>query len=190
MKELQNKHLVIFDFDETLCKTNGKVELRHNNLNTSEPTYLTPFEYAEFRELGGYDDKIHELDFKDFIGYPKNGEPILPVLHQLFDVLKSESYIVALVTGRDELSGPKAWLNDNFVDTSKMILMCAGDPNKRMCYESLMNTYEPTSVTIYEDCKYYIAQCEEICAKYRVPCASVLVSKSEINWNWRNNATS
>jgi len=187
MKELQNKHLVIFDFDETLCKTNGKVVVMTKLPVTNHKKYLTPFEYAEFRESGEYSETIHELDFKDFIGYPQNGEPILPVMNKLFDALKSEQYIVALVTGRDELSGPKAWLNDNFVDTSKMILLCAGDPNKRMCYEGLINTYEPTNVTVYEDCKYYIAQCEEVCSKYQIPCASVLVVDGQIKWNWRNN---
>jgi hypothetical protein len=187
MKELQNKHLVIFDFDETLCKTNGKITCTSITQPSVEMKHLTPSEYSEFRESGDYNEQTHKLDFKDFIGYPKNGEPILPVLTCIFDALKSEHYLVALVTGRDELSGPKAWLNDNFVDTSKMILLCSGDPNKRMCYESLVNTYEPTNVTIYEDCKYYIAQCEEVCAKYQIPCASVLVLDGEIKWNWRQS---
>lgn len=188
MKELQNKHLVIFDFDETLCKTHGKVVC--TDLETSEKQYLTPSEYSDFRELGDYDDKKHDLNFSDFIGYPDKGEAILPVINKLFEALRSEQYLVALVTGRDELSGPKAWLGDNYVDTSKMLLLCSGDPNKRMCYESLINTYEPTDVTVYEDCTYYIAQCEEVCAKYQIPCASILVKDGEIHWNWRRNGSS
>ena len=188
MKEFQNKHLVIFDFDETLCKTYGKVVC--TNTETREKQYLTPGEYSDFRELGDYDDKKYDLNFSDFVGYPDKGEVILPVMNKLFEALRSEQYLVALVTGRDELSGPKAWLGDNYVDTSKMLLLCSGDPNKRMCYESLINTYEPSDVTIYEDCVYYIAQCEEVCAKYQIPCASILVKDAEIQWNWRRHVNS
>ena len=82
--------------------------------------------------------------------------------------LTSEEDLCVLVTGRDELSGPRAWLLNNEVDVDKMILMCSGDPNKRMCYESVINTTQPKKVTLYEDTKLYIDQCEEICKKYEV----------------------
>ncbi len=64
--------------------------------------------------------------------------------------------------------------------------MCSGDPNKRMCYESLINTFLPSFITIFEDCEVYINQCEEIAAKYKVPCAGVLIKDGKIYWNWRN----
>ena len=73
-----------------------------------------------------------------------------------------------LVTGRDELSGPRAWLLAQGVDVDKMIIMCSGDPNKRMCYESVINTLQPEQITIYEDTQVYIDQCREVCKKYGV----------------------
>ena len=49
-----------------------------------------------------------------------------------------------------------------------MIIMCSGDPNKRMCYESVINTLQPEQITIYEDTQVYIDQCREVCKKYDV----------------------
>ena len=96
-----------------------------------------------------------------------------------------DSYICALVTGRDELSGPREFLNNWYIDTNSMILLCSADPNKKPCFEGLINTLIPSAVTIYEDCSAYIIQCEAVCAKYKIPCASILVGDGSIRWDWR-----
>jgi hypothetical protein len=182
----KNKHLVIFDFDETLCSSFGLV--RRKNYKTAVEDLLTPGEYSEWRESGEYDsDPTNwDLNFSDFTGYPEKGKAIIDTLCRLREYLKDDSYISAIVTGRDELAGPKKWLEKHSIRTEKLILMCSGDPNKRPCYESLINTFLPAVVTIYEDCTVYIEQCEEVCAKYEIPCASVLVDTSTICWGWRS----
>ena len=53
-----------------------------------------------------------------------------------------------------------------------------------MCYESLIATFEPRSVLIYEDGIAYINQCKEMCKKYNIPFSSILVGDGKIKWNW------
>ena len=83
---------------------------------------------------------------------------------------------VALVTGRDDLIGPKEWLVQEGIDTNRMILMCSGNPNKKYCYESLMVNLEPITVELYEDGRVYVMQCIEICQKYDIPCDAYLIT--------------
>ena len=51
--EQLDKHLVIFDFDETICQTNAKVKIVHKPSNTI--TELTPTEYSVWREKKVYE---------------------------------------------------------------------------------------------------------------------------------------
>jgi hypothetical protein len=181
----KNKHLTIFDFDETLCNTNGLISRYDREKDVLDK--LTPFEYSTWREQGEYDlnPRRWHLDFSDFRGFPKNGTVIAETINKLRDYLNDAHYVCVLVTGRDELSGPKEFLMQNYIDVNRMILMCTGDPNKTHAYESLVNTFEPSSITIYEDNPANIDQCENVCAKYRIPCASVLIGDGKINWNWK-----
>tara|TARA_Y100001973_G_C5137562_1_gene301157 strand:- start:91 stop:663 length:573 start_codon:yes stop_codon:yes gene_type:complete len=181
----KNKQLIIFDFDETLCTTQGLV--KRINKKTSVEDFLTPGKYSAWRETGEYDKNpnIWDLDFSDFTGYPEKGSPILDTVSSLRDYLMDDSCIVALVTGRDELLGPRQWLSAHKLDISNMILMCSGDPNKRPCFESLINTLLPKSIIIYEDCPAYISQCEEVSAKYKIPCAGILIGDGNIRWDWK-----
>ena len=181
----KNKRLIIFDFDETLCKTNGLI--KRINHDTGINDFLTPGEYSEWRDTGEYNlnPQSWGLDFKSFTGYPNEGERIKPTMEILGKALACHESVVALVTGRDELAGPKQWLEMCMIPTDQMILMCSGDPNKRMCYESLINTLSPSSVMIYEDGVSYIKQCSEVCTKYNIPMTARLVKDGQLKENWR-----
>ena len=184
----QNKKIAIFDFDETLCATNGLVK-RVDRLKPPDKslTLMTPGEYSDWRETGEYeeDPKRWLLDFTDFSGYPKNGTVIEETFHDLKKYLSlTEEYIVILVTGRDELIGPKKFLQDQGIDTSSIYFYCSGSPNKKMCYESLIVTFSPSSIVIYEDGLSYIRQCSDMCDLHNVEFKSVLVGDGKIKWNW------
>ncbi|OUU74673.1 MAG: hypothetical protein CBC29_05975 [Methylococcaceae bacterium TMED69] len=184
----KNKKLIIFDFDETLCKTNGLIKRVKHTENGEIEDFLTPGEYSIWRETGEYNlnPKQWDLDFKSFTGYPNEGEIIPETFALLRRYLEQpEIYIVALVTGRDELSGPYKFLEEKEIEVKKMIFLCSGDPNKRMCYESLFNTLHPSSVLVYEDAKAYITQCEEICLKYDIPFDFRLIGDGTIRWDWK-----
>jgi hypothetical protein len=181
----KNKRLIIFDFDETLCKTNGLIGRTNHDTGTID--LLTPGEYSKWRASGEYclNPQTWDLDFKSFTGYPNEGEIIKPTMQILGQTLLCQDSVVALVTGRDELAGPKQWLETCMISTDQMILMCSGDPNKRMCYESLINTLSPSSVAIYEDGASYIKQCYEVCTKYNVPMVAHLIKDGQLKKNWR-----
>ena len=164
----KNKHVHIFDFDDTLCKTNGLVKITDDECGVS--FFLEAEEYPGWRlnGPGNSDLSRYSLDFSEFRGYPTKGVSIKSSVLLLRTLLLSDEDLCVMVTGRDELSGPKAWLRNHSVDVDKMILMCSGDPNKRMCYESVITTLEPNNITLYEDCQIYVDQCEEVCKKYGI----------------------
>ena len=185
--EQQDKHLVIFDFDETICITNEKVNI--TNTEKEKTVSLTPTEYSCWRATKEYEKNpdIWKMDFSAFRGYPKNGVPNEKVINDLRFYADKNHYIVALVTGRDNLSGPKQFMKDYYVPVNKMLLTCSGSPNKRNCFRSLIETFEPKHVTIYEDAVQYIYQCLEICNDYEVAFSGVLVKDDKLIYDWRKN---
>ena len=186
MKSLTRKHLVIFDFDNTLCQTNGLIYA--NDKYKEQHLNLTPPEYVDFRKSDLFTKDISRwsFDFSEFTGYPEKGSPIDEVFDMLRTYLHDEKYIVALVTGRDELSGPTKFLYSMGISPGQIKFLCSGDPDKKPCYESLLTTYYPSNVIIYEDCIVHIQQCEEVCAKYSIPCSGILIENKKINWQWRS----
>ena len=184
MKLPRRKHLVILDFDETLCQTNGVIRVR--NVETDDTWDITPAEYVLWYESEYQNQPSKfDLDFSEFQGFPEKGKPIEQTMNILRKYINDDVYVTCIVTGRDELSGPIQFLRGWGVPIEQMVFMCSGNPDKKSCYESLFNTFYPNSVTIYEDCKTHIHQCEVVCAKYKIPCASVLIEDGQINWSWK-----
>lgn len=179
MKFPKEKHIHIFDFDETLCKSNGLVKI--TDTQEDRVFHLSATEYSDWREKRYYEKYPgrFDMDFGDFTGYPLNGTAIKGTVTLLKILLLSSEDPCILVTGRDELSGPRAWLINNEVDVDKMILMCSGNPNKRMAYESVINTLQPLEITVYEDSQSAIDQCEEVCKKYDIKFNSKLIISQE-----------
>jgi len=164
----KEKHVHIFDFDETLCKTNASITIKDKKYGVD--IIMHPTNYPGWREEGHVEKHPgrYELDFSQFQGYPVYGEPIDKTVLLLKVLLTSDEDVCVLITGRDELSGPRAWLLNHGIDVDKMILMCSGNPNKRMCYESAINTLRPKKIYLYEDTPLYIDQCKEVCEKYEI----------------------
>ena len=174
-----NKALAIYDFDHTLCHSDGKVHVKHTE--TGSEFQLTAQEYTDFRNDSEESFIVqHEFNFDDFRGVPNNGTPITWTFNKLIRDIEDENCTVALVTGRDELNGPKKWLEDHGIDTGKMILMCSGNPNKSFCYESLLMNIQPENVEIYEDGMPFVQQCIEVCQRYGVTCEAYIVTKEII----------
>lgn len=183
-----DKHLIIFDFDETLCH-NPEAKVYVRNKETDKTKELTPTEYSKWRATGEYElnPSRWDMDFKEYRTYPQEGKPIIKTVEKLKHYCSHDHYIVAIVTGRDNLFGPKKWMSDFYLPINKMTLMCAGSPDKRNCYRSLINTFEPMHVTVYEDSIEYIKQCEEICETFKIPFSGILVENQETIINWRKN---
>ena len=174
-----NKALAIYDFDHTLCHSDGRVQVK----DIQEERYfsMSAQEYTDFRNDN--DSRVmsnYEFDFSDFRGRPKTGRPITWTFNRLIRDINDDSCTVALVTGRDELVGPETWLQEHGIDTKQMILMCSGNPDKSFCYESLLMNVKPENVEIYEDGMPYVNQCIEVCQKYGVTCEAYIVTKEII----------
>ncbi len=175
----KNKRLVIYDFDHTLCFSDGVVKIISKETNEITGR-LNAMEYTAYRETDMFDPISQDFDFSDFQGLPKNGKPIEWSMNKLRQDIKDPDCNVALVTGRDDLLGPKKWLENQGIDTNKMILMCSGDPNKSFCYEALLINLDPSTVEIYEDGKVFAMQCVDICMKYEKPCDAYLITEEII----------
>ena len=67
--------LHIFDFDDTLVRSDSKVRVKDSQGNERE---MSSEEYASYRE-----DPDDQLDFSDFDSYPRNPEIIEPVFAHL-----------------------------------------------------------------------------------------------------------
>lgn len=179
-----DKHLVIFDFDETLCKTNATITAVEKS--TTNSFTIDSTKYADWRKKYPDAHNDFDIDFSQFQRYPEKGELIEPIANKLKQYASNDNYIISLVTGRDNLAGPKQFLSDNYIPINKMFLMCSGDPNKKNCYRSLINTFEPEHVTIYEDSLVYIHQCFDVCARFKVHFSAVLVVDGKPIYDWRN----
>ena len=71
----KNKHVHIFDFDETLCKTNAEVKIKDKE--QSIDILMHPTDYPTWREerwVERFPDRF-EMDFSEFRGYPTYGTP-------------------------------------------------------------------------------------------------------------------
>ena len=175
----KNKRLAIYDFDHTLCFSDGVVLV--TDKSTNEVTNrLSAMEYTAYRESDLFDPTTQDFDFSDFQAPPKNGKPIIWSMRKLRQDIKDPDCYVALVTGRDDLLHPKNWLDKQGIDTNQMILMCSGDPNKSFCYESLLINLDPSVVEIYEDGKVFAMQCIDVCLKYKKPCDAYLITEEII----------
>ena len=72
-----NRALHIFDFDDTLVKSDALVKISHHDNTTSE---LTSEEFASYTPV-----ENDQYDFSEFETYPQNGMPIT----NTFNILKS-----------------------------------------------------------------------------------------------------
>jgi hypothetical protein len=186
--EQYDKHLIIFDFDETLCH-NPDAKVYIKNKESERIKEMTPTEYSKWRSTGEYEQnpKKWDMDFREYRTYPREGKTIAKTVEKLKHYCSQDHYVVALVTGRDNLVGPKKWMRDCRIPVNKITLMCSGSPDKKNCYRSLVNTFEPKHVTVYEDSVEYIRQCEEICEVFKIPFSGVLIENQEEIINWRKN---
>lgn len=186
--EQYDKHLIIFDFDETLCH-NPTAKVYIKNTKSDKTFAMSPTDYSSWRATGEYEKNpsIWEMNFVDFESYPQGGQPIRKSVEKLKHYASQDHYVVALVTGRDNIIGPKKWMSNFYIPINKMMLMCSGSPDKRNCFRSLINTFEPLHVTIYEDSVEYITQCQEICEDFQIPFSAVLVQNEDFIIDWRKN---
>jgi hypothetical protein len=89
-----SKTLYIFDFDDTLVRSDAQVEVLHKSGNTSS---LNSAEFAKYTPQQG-----DEFNFSEFEISPIEGELILPVFKRLQSVLQNEGLTyVSILSARE-----------------------------------------------------------------------------------------
>jgi hypothetical protein len=107
----ENKNLRIFDFDDTLVKTNSYIYVTHSNGMKSK---LTPGQYAVYSEKPG-----DVYDFKDFeqVKDPQEITKITTILRKIVQKSKEPVYIL---TARAAANPIKQYLKDIGINSNKI----------------------------------------------------------------------
>ena len=137
--------LHIFDFDDTLVKSDAKVVVTSDNGEVKE---LSSEEYASYRELPG-----ETLDFSDFDKYPKNGEFIEPVVAELRSAIALDGLSnTVILTARSNPDPVRAFLLVNKIPPIHVEAVGSADPMAKASYimERLKDS-GITEVNVFED---------------------------------------
>jgi len=118
----ESKNLRIFDFDDTLVKTNSYIYVTHNNGMKSK---LTPGQYAVHTEKPG-----DVYDFKDFeqVKEPQEIQKITKILRSI--VSKSKE-VVYILTARASYQPIKKYLSDIGINSNKIYVVALASNNPK-----------------------------------------------------------
>ena len=112
---LLEKKLRVFDFDDTLVKSNSKVYVT----NKGKKKTLTPGQFAIYKKKSG-----DEFDFSDFdkVIEPKQIKAMFKVFKNIYKVMPSEVITVDLQSSKFSASKSKYWNIENFLDNKPFII--------------------------------------------------------------------
>lgn len=118
----ESKNLRIFDFDDTLVKTNSYIYVTHTNGMKSK---LTPGQYAVYTEKP---DDVY--DFKDFeqVKEPQEIQKITKILRSI--VSKSKE-VVYILTARASYQPIKKYLSDIGINSKKIYVVALASNNPK-----------------------------------------------------------
>ena len=118
----ESKNLRIFDFDDTLVKTNSYIYVTHTNGMKSK---LTPGQYAVYTEKPG-----DIYDFKDFeqVKEPQEIQKITKILRSI--VSKSKE-VVYILTARASYQPIKKYLSDIGINSQKIYVVALASNNPK-----------------------------------------------------------
>lgn len=122
LNEAGEKKLRIFDFDDTLVKTNSNIYIKHKDGKDSK---LTPGEYAIYEPKDG--DKF---DFSDFekVKQPQEIKGVTRLLKNIVRVGGSE---IVILTARSAYKPIKDYLSDIGLDKLFVVALADSDPQKK-----------------------------------------------------------
>jgi len=137
--------LHIFDFDDTLVKSDAKVKIKTG----STTNFLSSEEYASYKEKPG-----DILDFSDFDAYPKNPEIIEPVFAELKAAIALDGPdSVVILTARSNPSPVRLFLEANNIAPIHIEAVGSSDPMRKADYilSRVMSSPEINEVRVFED---------------------------------------
>lgn len=119
---LESKKLRVFDFDDTLVKTNSYIYVTHTNGKTSK---LTPGQYAVYKEKPG-----DTFDFRDFedVKDPTEIKQMTKVIKQ---IEKRSSGDLFILTARAVALPIKNYLEDIGIKKANVIALASNNPQDK-----------------------------------------------------------
>jgi HAD superfamily hydrolase (TIGR01509 family) len=118
----ESKNLRIFDFDDTIVKTNSYIYVTHTNGMKSK---LTPGQYAVYTEKPG-----DVYDFKDF-EQVKEPQEIQKITKILRGIVQKSKEVVYILTARAAYQPIKKYLNDIGISSKKIYVVALASNNPK-----------------------------------------------------------
>ena len=118
----ESKNLRIFDFDDTLVKTNSYIYVTHTNGMKSK---LTPGQYAVYTEKPG-----DVYDFKDF-EQVKEPQEIQKITKILRGIVSKSKEVVYILTARASYQPIKKYLSDIGINSKKIYVVALASNNPK-----------------------------------------------------------
>jgi HAD superfamily hydrolase (TIGR01509 family) len=118
----ESKNLRIFDFDDTIVKTNSYIYVTHKNGMKSK---LTPGQYAVYTEKPG-----DIYDFKDF-EQVKEPQEIQKITKILRGIVQKSKEVVYILTARAAYQPIKKYLNDIGINSKKIYVVALASNNPK-----------------------------------------------------------
>ena len=154
---LIEKKLRVFDFDDTLVKTDSKIYVT----NKGETRTLTPGEYAVYKPKS--DD---EFDFKDFndVIKPKQIKPIMKVFRKIVSATGKRK--INILTARGNYKPIKQFLSDIGYPGIYIVALDSGNPQKKADWieDKIKNGYD--DIVFWDDSSKNIKVVDKLQKKY------------------------
>ena len=120
--EAEAKKLRVFDFDDTLVKTNSHIYITHKDGKKSK---LTPGEYAIYEPKEG-----DQFDFSDFEKV-KQPQEIKGVTRLLKNIVRIGGSQIVILTARAAYKPIKQYLSDIGLDKLYVVALASNDPQDK-----------------------------------------------------------
>jgi hypothetical protein len=164
---LGSKSLFVFDFDDTIARTDSKVFLVRNG----ERIHMDSDEFATYQYQQG-----DELDFSDFNRVEGN---IIPHTLAILDDAMSKGHKVVIVTARapGAIEGIKQFFRQNGIQPPD-IYATAGSDGKPPVLRNLLGGGTYGRVIVYEDCRKNIESLKPVADEMGIPYTAICVEKN------------
>jgi hypothetical protein len=157
LNEAGEKKLRIFDFDDTLVKTNSNIYIKHKDGKESK---LTPGEYAVYEPKEG-----DQFDFSDFekVKQPHEIKGVTRLLKNIVRVGGSE---IVILTARSAYKPIKNYLSDIGLDKLFVVALADSDPQKKADWIENKIKGGVTDVFFIDDSHKNVAAVKALSKKY------------------------
>jgi FMN phosphatase YigB (HAD superfamily) len=162
-KYLNESKLRVFDFDDTIAKSDSKIYI---TTDTGEKLVMTPGQYATHKVNPNY-----EYDFSEFdeVINPREIKQITNIVRNAINA-GTEGREIAILTARDQKSEDaiKKYLESIDIDTSKITFVLLGDSSAEMKAAWIADRIEAgaTDVLFFDDSGKNVDAVQALTSKY------------------------